>query len=99
MKNYSLFIKADADIALESHMEFLSRVSVTASERTRKKIDDRMERIREYPLSYPVFYFDGAETEFRYSVLERYVILYSVDEDARKVFIELIWDSRMDNAL
>jgi hypothetical protein len=99
MKNYSLFIRTDADIALESHMEFLSRVSATAAEKARRKIDDRMERIREYPLSYPVFYFDGAETEFRYSVLDRYIILYSVDESARKVFIELIWDSRMDNAL
>jgi hypothetical protein len=99
MKKYKLFIRAEADIALESHMEFLSRVSVAASKRERGKIDDRMEHIREYPLSYPVFQYDEVETEFRYSVIDRYIIIYSVDEAARKVFVELIWDSRMDNAL
>jgi hypothetical protein len=99
MKKHELFIKVEANSALESHVEFLARVSATASERTRKKIDDRIERIREYPLSYPVFHFDGAETEFRYSIVDRYIILYSVNEAAREVFIELIWDSRMDNAL
>jgi len=88
---------SDAALAmLDSHIEFLARVSVQAAENLMNEILDDIESLVHFPERFPIF-----ESEFipdgRYRKMlsaKRYLILYEIDRN--DVYVDYIVDCRQD---
>jgi len=90
-------VVSDAALAmLDAHVDFLARVSKSASTRLVEEILNDIELLSENPERYPAY-----ESEFipanRYRKMltsKRYLVLYEIDGDS--VYIDYIVDCRQD---
>jgi plasmid stabilization system protein ParE len=96
---YKVRIGAQAYYALDAHMAFLVRVSPNAAADRRRELLARIESLEINPYRHPVFDADPDMPEYRKMVVNRYLILYLVDEENKTVDVDLVWDARMDNLL
>ncbi len=81
------------------HITFLSQVSVTAAEKLYESFEKAFDSLSKFPHRCPVFEAPYAVFEYRRLVVDRYVLLFIIDEQKNIVHVEYIWDSRQDNAL
>jgi plasmid stabilization system protein ParE len=80
-------------------MEFLERVNPQAAERQKNKLLAKVSSLDNNPYRHPLFDTDPDLPEYRKMVIDRYIILYLIDEKNKTVLVDLVWDSRMDNVL
>jgi len=84
---------------LLEHIAFLAQVSVSAARLLHSDLLTRIKGLEKTPYLYPVFHSNVLENEYRKLIYKRYLILYTVDEAAKAVRVEFVWDSRMNNSL
>jgi len=89
MDNYKLIYSPEASMMLRSHIEFLSRVSVKASEKLSKEY---IEAIKRNPNGYP--YFNTKSVYRKYIFYKRYLIIYLVEKNI--IYIDYIVDTRQN---
>ena len=90
---------SDAALAmLDSHINFLARVSVSATLRLMDEVLDEIASLSENPQRFPVY-----DNEFiphnRYRRMlsnKRYLVIYEID--GKNVFVDYIIDCRQDNS-
>ena len=95
-KEYDI-ITSDAALAmLDSHMDFLARVSKNAALRTMEEILSAIESLNKNPERYPA-YDNPFVSDNRYRKMpaaKRYLVLYEVSGGT--VFVDFIVDCRQD---
>ncbi|MDR1272284.1 MAG: type II toxin-antitoxin system RelE/ParE family toxin [Clostridiales Family XIII bacterium] len=96
---YKVRVSTQAYYALDAHIEFLSRVSPKAAATQKKKLFAKISNLGLNPYRHPVFDADPDMPEYRKMVIDRYIILYLINEKDKAVEVDLVWDSRMDNLL
>ena len=100
---YRVIIGDDALSRLNVYVSFLSQANRSAAHVLRNDLLARIGNLGKTPFLYPVFnsktLSDMFGVEYRKLTYKRYLILYTVDESAKTVYVEYIWDTRMDNSL
>jgi plasmid stabilization system protein ParE len=96
---YTVRVSTQAYYALDAHMAFLARVSPKAAVGQKKKLLAKISSLESNPYRHPVFDADPDLPEYRKMVIDRYLILYLIDEENKTVDVDLVWDTRMDNLL
>ena len=93
---YEVIVSEVAISMLDSHIEFLARVSTQAAENLMDEILDDIASLSQFPERFPVF-----ESEFIHSgryrkmlTAKRYLVLYEVD--GNDVCVDYIVDCRQD---
>lgn len=77
---YSSFFFNDLAVATDH----LSQFSATASARFKSVLRDRIEKIKAMPDMYSILPFT---TEYRHIVIQKYVVIYRVDEKEHTVLL------------
>jgi hypothetical protein len=96
-KNKYEIVISDAALGmLDSHVEFLARVSMKAATKLMNDILGDIETLSEYPQRYPTYenQFIQGNHYRRMLSAKRYLILYEIDE--KSVFVDYIVDCRQD---
>ena len=96
---YRITIGDDARNMLNEHVNFLAQVSSSAARVLRTDLHARIRGLGKTPLLYPVYEVKGIEVEYRKLTYKRYIVLYTVNESEKVVYVEYVWDTRMDNSL
>jgi plasmid stabilization system protein ParE len=88
---------SDAALAmLDSHMDFLANVSVTAAKKLLDEILDDIASLSEHPMRFPAYQNQFiADSRYRRMLsAKRYLVIYEVDKST--VFVDYIVDCRQD---
>jgi plasmid stabilization system protein ParE len=95
-KEYDVIVSDAALAMLDSHVDFLARVSVNAATRLMNEILDDIESLANNPQRYPAYEnpFIPVNRYRRMLSCKRYLILYEIDTAA--VFVDYIVDCRSD---
>ena len=89
-KLYEIEITKDARVEIEAIYEYISESleNKEATKRLMKKIRDRVMNLVENPKMYmKIEKKNKIKKEFRRMVIDNYIILYSIDEEAKKIYI------------
>ena len=94
---YNVIITDEFYRLLDMHIEFLARVSVKAARKLNREVLEKTISLSEFPERYPIWLTDYAlNIKYRNILVEkRYLIIYYVDGE--DVFVDYLFDSRMDN--
>jgi len=88
---------------LNEHVSFLAQVSSSAAHVLYNDLLARINSLGKTPFLHPRFTSDTLSdrysVEYRKLIYKRYLILYTVETSTKTVFVERIWDTRMDNSL
>ncbi len=98
-KTYNVDVHYSAKLMMLEHITFLSQVSITTTEKLYKGFEKAFDSLSRFPHRCPVFETPYTVFEYRRLVVDRYVLLFIIDEEKNIVHVEYIWDSRQDNAL
>ena len=98
-KTYNVDVNDSAKLMMLEHIIFLSQVSVIAAEKLYESFEKAFDSLSKFPHRCPVFETPYTVFEYRRLVVDRYVLLFIIDEQKNIVHVEYIWDSRRDNAL
>ena len=97
-KVYRARVSVEAAIMIKTHVEFLSNVSISAARTLYDDFYKRFKKIEKTPFMYPV-YTEVSGVRYRKLGFKNYLILYTINEKARIVEIEYVWDARMKNKI
>ena len=98
-KIYHVDVNDSAKLMMFEQLIFLSQVSVTAAEKLYESFEKAFDSLAKFSHRCPVFETPYTVFEYRRLVVDRYVLLFIIDEQKNIVHVEYIWDSRQDNAL
>ena len=98
-KNYNMDVNDSAKLMMLEHITFLSQVRVTAAEKLYESFEKAFDSLSKFPHRCPVFETPYTVYEYRRLVVDRYVLLFIIDEQRNIVYVEYIWDLRQDNDL
>ncbi len=87
---YEIEITKDARVEIEAIYEYISESleNKEATKRLMKKIRDHVMNLAENPKMYmKIEKKNKIKKEFRRMVIDNYIILYSIDEEAKKIYI------------
>jgi plasmid stabilization system protein ParE len=93
---YDVIISDAALAMLDSHVDFLARVSVNAARKLLDEVLDDIASLSEHPQRFPV-YNNQFIADCRYRKMlsaKRYLVIYEIDGSA--VFVDYIVDCRQD---
>ena len=96
---YRVIIGDDARNMFNEHINFLARVSSSAARVLRTDLHAKIRGLGKTPFLYPIYELSDIEVEYRKLTYKRYVVLYTIDESEKCVYVEYVWDTRMDNKL
>ncbi len=94
-KKYDIVISDAALVMLDSHMDFLARVSKNAALKAIDEILGDIESLSENPQRFSTYENQFSKNHYRKRLsAKRYLIIYEVSEDT--VFVDYIVDCRQD---
>jgi plasmid stabilization system protein ParE len=96
---YDIMIDSQAAVMLEQHIAFVTNVSKTAAVDLYKEIRKTIDSLAEMPYRCPVYQTQYTTKRYRRILVNRYAILYTIDETNKTVRIEYVWDTRMEHEL
>ena len=96
-KRYSVIIDAGAVKMMDTHLEFLSNVSIDAAEKLADQIGKGISSLELMPQRCPMFHTNGTIKNYRKLILGRYQIIFSIEEAISTVRVKYILDSRQNN--
>lgn len=95
---YTVEVSDAALTMLDSHVDFLAKVSKAAAVKMKDEVLSSMRTLRKYPQRYPI-YDSPFITDTAYRIMvsaKRYLIFYEIVE--KIVYVDYIVDSRQDYA-
>lgn len=98
-KMYYVDVNDSAKLMMLEHITFLSQVNVTAAEKLYEDFEKAFDSLSKFPHICPVFDTPYTSSEYRRLVIDRYVLLFTIDNQKNIVHVEYIWDSRQGNTL
>jgi plasmid stabilization system protein ParE len=96
---YEVYVQDDAKLMLFEHAEFLARVNIDAAERLYAAVYTVFRSLETFPYRCPIYETENTEAIYRRFIVDRYAILYTIDEPERRVWIEYILDLRRNNEI
>ncbi|MDR1953968.1 MAG: type II toxin-antitoxin system RelE/ParE family toxin [Clostridiales Family XIII bacterium] len=97
--DYVVRVNHQAMMQLAEHVAFLSNVDENAAERLRRKLLEKFRSLEDNPYRCPVYDTEYTTEKYRKLNIDRYQILYSINENAKVVSIKYVWDTRSENSL
>ncbi len=98
-KIYSVIVNDSAKLMMFEHIIFLYQVSVAAAERLYDSFETAFDSLSQYPHRCPVFEAPYSAFQYRRMIVDRYALLFTIDEQNNTVSIEYLWDTRQNNEL
>ena len=94
---YSIIVTNEANLMLEKHIKFLSKVSINAAINLKILIKESLIILKHFPrIGYKLKRHKKLPTYYRKLVIsKRYIIIYYIYKDI--VYIQSILDSRQNN--
>lgn len=95
---YKVFHTRKSRRMLKKHMRFLSKVSLPATVKLKKKIDNYIDTLKVFPRTGSKVYFEEElPSKYRKMVInKRYILIYFINKN--NVYIETILDARQRNS-
>ncbi|MCH5192676.1 MAG: type II toxin-antitoxin system RelE/ParE family toxin [Oscillospiraceae bacterium] len=87
---YKLIITKTFNDDLDGIVEYLSEqlFNPNAADRLMKKAEEKISNISGNPFIYPLYHDERfAEKGYRYTVVSNYILLYTVDKEAKNIHI------------
>ncbi len=98
-KIYNVIVNDSAKLMMFEHIIFLSEVSITAAERLYNEFEKAFDSLSKLPHRCLVFEAPFSAFMYRRMIVDRYILLFTIDEQKKTVFVEYIWDARQNNVL
>jgi len=95
-KRYEVRVEENAALMLDSHTRFLANVSINAAEKLLDDFDRAFVSLALMPYRCPIYRLHRAHETYRYLIVGRYQIIFTVNEEEGIVSVEYILDSRQD---
>jgi len=96
---YSVIINDSAKLMMFEHIMFLSEVSIAAAERLYEGFEKAFDSLSRLPHRCLVFEAPFSAFLYRRMIVDRYVLLFTIDEQKNTVSVEYIWDTRQNNVI
>lgn len=98
-KIYNVIINDSAKMMMYEHITFLSQVNVTAAEKLYDCFEKAFDSLARFPYRCPVFDTLYSSFQYRRLIIDRYILLFTIDESKNTVSVDYILDSRQDSIL
>jgi plasmid stabilization system protein ParE len=98
-KIYSVIVNDSSKLMMFEHITFLSQVSITAAENLYESFKKAFTSLSKFPHRCPVFEAAYVASQYRHIIVDRYTLLFTIDEQKSIVSIEYIWDKRQNSVI
>ena len=98
-KQYTIVIHSKAAQMLYTHIRFVANVSVPAARKLRVKLYNAIASLENMPFRCPAYRTHKTSDSYHQLIIERYKIIFIINEKDMTVNIRYILDSRQKNGL
>lgn len=94
-KRYNVIVSREAEETLLYHVEFLSRVSISAADRMVDEFDEAIDSLSSIPQRCPLYEYQDADNNIRKLLFyKRYELIFRIEGNT--VYIDTVNDCRQE---